>query len=422
MGDKKILCIGLVCLDIVNVVDKYPEEDTDTRCLSQRWQRGGNASNSCTVLSLLGAPCAFMGSLAPGHVAEFILGDFQKYQIDISLLSEHPHSSFPTSMIISNVTTGHPHHPPHEQVCVFIVGDFSRCGVDISSVAWQRDGENPCACCVVCPPSGSRTVVLSDTNLADVSAADFSKVDLSQYKWIHWEGRNAEEQVKMIQRVELSNSTLPQQHRITVSVEIEKTREPLYQLFRYGDVVFVSKDVAMHFGFHSAASALGPLPQVRNEKGADAMGPDGIVVHSDAFPPEALVDTLGAGDTFNASVIYTLSNGGGVQEALTFGCQVAGRKCGVHGYDEIVSYMLKAHLSFCSSLPRDVTLSAMMNSRKSIVPSALVSNVRKTCSENLEASPQVAHGAVFEEASVPLLELVVGELCVLAQVVKHLRP
>lgn len=45
------------------------------------------------------------------------------------------------------------------------------------------------------------------------------------------------------------------------------------------------------------------------EKGADAMGPDGTVVHSDAFPPEKLVDTLGAGDTFNASVIYTLSNG-----------------------------------------------------------------------------------------------------------------
>lgn len=40
------------------------------RCLSQRWQRGGNASNSCTVLSLLGARCAFMGSLAHGHVAE----------------------------------------------------------------------------------------------------------------------------------------------------------------------------------------------------------------------------------------------------------------------------------------------------------------------------------------------------------------
>ncbi len=45
------------------------------------------------------------------------------------------------------------------------------------------------------------------------------------------------------------------------------------------------------------------------EKGADALGPDGLVIHSDAFPPETLVDTLGAGDTFNSAVIYTLSNG-----------------------------------------------------------------------------------------------------------------
>lgn len=45
------------------------------------------------------------------------------------------------------------------------------------------------------------------------------------------------------------------------------------------------------------------------EKGADALGPDGLIIHSDAFPPKTLVDTLGAGDTFNAAVIYTLSNG-----------------------------------------------------------------------------------------------------------------
>ncbi|XP_056463094.1 ketohexokinase isoform X3 [Gadus chalcogrammus] len=298
MCDKKILCIGLVCLDIINVVEKYPEEDTDSRCQSQRWQRGGNASNSCTVLSLLGAPCAFMGSLAPGPVADFVLDDFQKYSIDVSLLSEHAQCSFPASVVISNVT------------------------------------------------SGSRTILHMNRNLPDATAGDFSKVDLSQYKWIHWEGRNAGEQVKMIQQVALYNSLLPEQQKITVSVEIEKTREPLYQLFCQGDVVFVSKDVAMHFGFSSAQTALrGLYSRVKEgvvlicawaEKGADAMGPDRVVVHSDAFPPKALVDTLGAGDTFNAAVIFTLSNGGNLQEALTFGCQVAGSKCGVHGYDGIV--------------------------------------------------------------------------------------
>ncbi|XP_065109564.1 ketohexokinase isoform X3 [Paramisgurnus dabryanus] len=298
MGDKKILSIGLVCLDIINVVDKYPEEDSDTRCLSQRWQRGGNASNTCTVLSLLGAPCAFMGALAPGPVADFILNDFQMYKIDISLLLEHAECSFPASLVISNVTTG------------------------------------------------SRTILHMNRNLPDVSIEDFSKVDLKQYKWIHWEGRNAEEQVKMIERVREYNSKQEEKNKITISVEIEKTREPLYQLFPHGDVVFVSKDVARHFGFDTASAALkGFSNRLRKgatlicawaEKGADAMGPDGTVFHSDAFPPEKLVDTLGAGDTFNAAVIYTLANGGGLQPALTFGCQIAGKKCGVHGYDGIL--------------------------------------------------------------------------------------
>ncbi|XP_037398199.1 ketohexokinase isoform X2 [Pygocentrus nattereri] len=296
--DKKILCIGLVCLDIINVVDKYPEEDTDKRCLSQRWQRGGNASNSCTILAQLGAPCAFMGSVAHGPVADFIMNDFKMYETDISLIVEHAKCSVPTSVVISSETTG------------------------------------------------SRTILHTNSNLPDVTAEDFSKLDLSQYQWIHWEGRNAAEQVKMIEKVREYNRKQEKSNQITISVEIEKTREPLYQLFPHGDLVFVSKDVAIHFGFQSAASALkGFYSRVRKgavlicawaEKGADAMGPDGVVVHSDAFPPEKVVDTLGAGDTFNASVIYSLSRGGTLQEALTFGCQIAGKKCGIHGYDGIL--------------------------------------------------------------------------------------
>ncbi|XP_060107081.1 ketohexokinase isoform X3 [Heteronotia binoei] len=249
MGEKRILCVGLVCLDIISVVDRYPEEDTDTRCQSQRWQRGGNASNTCTVLSLLGAPCAFMGSLAPGHAAKFILSDF----------------------LHRNVNVAH--------------------------VVWQSQGDTPCACCIVNSSNGSRTVTLFDTNLPDVTDADFEQVNLSQYKWIHWE-------------------------------------------------VFVSKDVAKDFGFYSASEAVkGLYRRVKPgatlicawaENGADAMGPDGQLVHSDAFPPDNVVDTLGAGDTFNASVILALSRGRPLQEAITYGCQVAGRKCGVHGYDGIV--------------------------------------------------------------------------------------
>lgn len=49
--------------------------------------------------------------------------------------------------------------------------------------------------------------------------------------------------------------------------------------------------------------------------------------------------------------------------------------------------MLKAQLSFCSKLPRDVIDNAQMNSRKSMVPSPFLSKVLKACCANFDASP-----------------------------------
>lgn len=43
------------------------------------------------------------------------------------------------------------------------------------------------------------------------------------------------------------------------------------------------------------------------EKGAIARTPYGAIVQSSAFPPEKVIDTLGAGDTFNAAAMYYLN-------------------------------------------------------------------------------------------------------------------
>ncbi|XP_006712073.1 ketohexokinase isoform X5 [Homo sapiens] len=190
MEEKQILCVGLVVLDVISLVDKYPKEDSEIRCLSQRWQRGGNASNSCTVLSLLGAPCAFMGSMAPGHVADsFVLDDLRRYSVDLRY------------------------------------------------TVFQTTGSVPIATVIINEASGSRTILYYDRSLPDVSATDFEKVDLTQFKWIHIEGRNASEQVKMLQRIDAHNTRQPPEQKIRVSVEVEKPREELFQLFGYGDVV-----------------------------------------------------------------------------------------------------------------------------------------------------------------------------------------
>ncbi|CAN0139023.1 ketohexokinase isoform X1 [Lampetra fluviatilis] len=338
----RVLCVGLVCLDIISVVDSYPEEDTDTRCVSQRWQRGGNASNTCTVLSQLGVPCAFMGTLAAGRVADFVREELQVSGVDAGLVVVHANCRAPpSSVVIANRRTGSRTILHSNR---FITDDFSRCGVDASLVVRHAAGVTPCACCSLSLASGSRTVLLWDLDLPEISADDFSKVDLGPFRWIHWEGRNGDEQVRMIARVNEMNGRRDPGEVITVSVEIEKPEKlDTHQLMGHGDVVFISKDFAKHAGYDSAEAAVrGLYGRVKRgavlvcawgEQGAAATGPGGEVARSPAFPPPTLVDTLGAGDTFIAGVIAALSRGQSLQEALTFGCRVAGKKCGVQGYE-----------------------------------------------------------------------------------------
>ncbi|XP_047111809.1 ketohexokinase-like [Schistocerca piceifrons] len=67
------------------------------------------------------------------------------------------------------------------------------------------------------------------------------------------------------------------------------------------------------------------------EQGAAAKSPEGVFFVP-AYPPERVLDTLGAGDTFCAALLSALSGGHPLQHSLHYACQVAGAKVGMHGY------------------------------------------------------------------------------------------
>lgn len=63
-----------------------------------------------------------------------------------------------------------------------------------------------------------------------------------------------------------------------------------------------------------------------------AAGHNGVVITQCAIKPDQVVDTLGAGDTFNAAFIYSQVFDWDWKKGLEFACLVAGCKIGQTGF------------------------------------------------------------------------------------------
>ncbi len=281
----RILAVGNATLDIINLVDTYPQEDHEVRALSQQRCRGGNATNSLVVLSQLGHRCAWAGTLATEPDAETIKADLQKHQIDLSAVHTVAYGKVPTSYI-----------------------SLSR-------------------------SNGSRTIV-HFRDLPEYQAKHFAALNIRHFDWIHFEGRNLEQMKPMLEHMHRNHPRIP------CSIEAEKPREGIEQLFSYADLLMFSREFAQHKGYEDAGEFLRHMRRKKllaqmsctwGEKGAHGLNRHGEIIHVPALPLAKVVDTLGAGDVFNAGLIDQLVRGRQLDAALTAAAQLAGKKCGIYG-------------------------------------------------------------------------------------------
>lgn len=281
----RILAIGIATLDIVNHVARYPAEDSEVRAHAQRITRGGNATNTLVVLSQLGHVCSWAGVLAEDNAAAPILADLHAYHIDL-------------------------------RYCQRVAG------------------RNPTSYILLSEATGSRSIV-HYRDLQEYTAEAFAEIDLTAFDWVHFEGRNVEATARMLGHLRRAAPQLP------CSLEIEKPRPGIEQLFGYPDLLLFARGYAEHCGHTSAAALLSDLHSQAGQAelicswgaaGAWALQRDGELVESPAFAPARLVDTLGAGDTFNAAVIDARLRGASLAASVAAGCRMAGRKCGQWGF------------------------------------------------------------------------------------------
>lgn len=276
-----ILCVGIATLDIINHVERYPDEDSEVRVLAQQRRLGGNAANTATVLAQLGDAAAWVGNLGDQPGVSLIRDTFARYGVNTTYLNVVPGRQSPTSYVT-----------------------LSRA-------------------------SGSRTIV-HYRDLPEYPAELFAEVNLQPFDWIHFEGR-AVDQLEMMLGQARNRMGLP------VSLEVEKPREGIEALFWVPDLLLFSRDYVIAQGEQEPERFLHSLPSglmaccTWGAEGAWARGKDGTVLHVEAYRPHQVVDTLGAGDVFNAGMLHSLSQGLPLAQALQRAVRLAGEQCGREG-------------------------------------------------------------------------------------------
>lgn len=286
----RILGIGNATLDIVMTVDGYPQENDELRCRNRSLRRGGNAANTLVVLRQLGHRCGWAGTLVDTVEGRFIRDDLEKR------------------------------------------------GVDAAACRFAASGSAPVSCILLNAETGSRTIV-HYRDLPEYSIDDFRSLTLESFDWLHFEGRNVPALGGMLAWARDCHPSIPR------SLEIEKPRPGIEKLFDMAQVLLFSQGYARDRGYpepHQLLLAVhDEFPEADlfctwGAQGAVGVDRAGRVARQPAHAPGPIIDTLGAGDTFNAAVIDGYLAGRDVETILRGACLLAGEKCTRIGFDGLI--------------------------------------------------------------------------------------
>ncbi|ERF75702.1 hypothetical protein EPUS_01532 [Endocarpon pusillum Z07020] len=307
-----LIAVGACYLDTILTVEYYPAEDEKLRASQLEKRRGGNVPNTLEVLQQV---LRWKSISAP-----------------LILLAVLPNRSSPATEEI-RASLG-----PHV--------DFAHCFYrKTSSVA-------PSSYIFKSLATDSRTLV-NYSDLEEMNTSEFeqaiSKFANQPDSIYHFEGRIPDVTAECIDCIRIRDP------KATISVEVEKpNREGLQRLAQKADVVFYSKSWAQAQGYQSATDCLQRQTILTPKAsflfctwgvgGAAALrASDKSIVQVPAYLPHSghVVDTIGAGDTFIAGVLFGLfyTQNQNMVKTLSFANELAGRKVAQHGFSGLAEKM-----------------------------------------------------------------------------------
>jgi len=292
----KILGIGNSVLDIVLTTEHFVAEDQECRANTRQSQLGGNVANNLNVLTQLGHQTAICTSLGGDSEAKNILKQLQQCQISTHFVQTFLQGKTPTSYITLN------------------------------------------------QEKGSRTIV-HYRDCPEVSFDFFAKIEVEDFDWLHFEARNMDALPGMLNIAKTFLDSQP------ISLEVEKDREGIEACLPLANVIFFSHHFAQQRGFTDGETLLTAMKSLAPQshlictwgsQGAWFLEAGKEAIQHQPAQKIKVIDSLGAGDTFNAGVIHALSHGDCLKDAVQAGSDLAARKCQQQGLTNLLT-PLKVH-------------------------------------------------------------------------------
>ncbi|EDV39336.1 uncharacterized protein Dana_GF25264 [Drosophila ananassae] len=308
-GKKPVLCVGATSMDHITFVDSFPNKSDIIKARRGYWQRGGSASNNCTVLRVLGVKCEFFG----------MLSNLDLYQV--------------------------------------LVDDMESRGIVIKNCPYCNMSPNFSSVFFTKALNTRNIIAYNNTAFPNVTIEDFRKLDLTKYGWIHLHCLHFESTMAMIKDVVAHNQANPTE-KITISLTMDEPLSEMWPLLDYCDYAFFSKRLSPCSGWKNPKEACVHIDEtLRMRWGLNLVRPYVIVLWGSlggaymdkagnytAFPaykPKNVVDVLGAGDCFVSSFIYAMYiRDRPLKVSMDFATRMAGYKCTHTGYDHIAKILL----------------------------------------------------------------------------------
>ncbi len=278
----RIASLGDLNLDLLFYVDKIPEEGGEEIVKRAKISPGGSAANVAVALAKLGAYSRFIGTIGDDLIGWMLLNELKKLGVDTSCLS-----------VVSYESTG---------LMVILVTRKERT--------------------IIGTRGANKYLKIRNVNQA---ISNIDALFISGYAFI--------EGFQRIFAIKVAKEAVKRGIKIFIDASgifAEKGRSFLEELDIFFEAIFLNHLEFKHmFGDFSVANSY----RKYYSKLFIKEGPRGATIYEDgeeiripAFEVD-VVDTTGAGDVFDASVMYCLLKGFNPREAVIVGNAAAAIKC-----------------------------------------------------------------------------------------------